>query len=324
MKKIGTLLLGFSLVFLAACGSNNKNSNNTSNVSPSSETTKFDTSKTIKVYTRDTSSGTREGFFEKIDFKEAQKKNEVLVKGAIETSGNGDMIQHIKGDEYSIGYVSLSSLDGTYNGLTYEGVEPTEANVLNGTYALTRNFNYVIRAEYDNQDKENIVKAFVAYMQTQEGKATIKANSGIIDVKATDPKWDDIKSLYPVCLKDNSSITVKFGGSTSVEKIAKALSSEFASKCGNFVPEHNHTGSGDAWKYTQGSNKNDNAKLDIAFLSREIKQDTEPCAEKTSGRICIDAIVAATNKNNPLKEINAATLKDIYSGAKTKWNEIIL
>lgn len=305
MKKrnlfMGALVMGAAAFSLASCGAE----------------------KEIKIYTRDTTSGTRDGFFTGIGLSDAKEDNTLLKEGFVEVESNGDMINAIKNDEYGIGYISLSSLEeSSLTGLKYEGVEPNEDNVLNGSYGLTRNFNYIIRNEFDSDTKKDIVNAFVAYMSTKEAKATIIANSGIVKLNKDDKSWDDIKANYPITNQDNSNITIKFGGSTSVEKIAKALSQEFASKCGNFKPEHNHAGSGDAYKFTQGEEKDSTSKLDIGFLSRELNSN-EVAASNTSGLICIDAIVAVVNNKNSLTAITANELKDIYTGVTTKWNQLI-
>jgi phosphate transport system substrate-binding protein len=280
----------------------------------------------IKVYTRDTTSGTRDGFFTNIGFDDAVKDNTVLVNGYVEVEGNGNMINSIKKDPYGIGYISLASLAGSdLKGLKYNGIEPTEGNVLNNTYSLKRNFNYAIRSEnyWVSADEKAIVKAYIAYMGTIEGKTVIAANDGIIDIRVNDPSWDDIKNLYPITQKDNSGITIKFGGSTSVQKIAEALSADFKGKCGNFVPQHNHIGSGDAYKRLQGSEKDGSNKLHIGFASREFKiNDTEPLETGTYGRICTDAIVAVVNRTNSLSEITSSQLISIYSGNISKWSEV--
>lgn len=320
MKKLqkGLFILMLGLTF-TACGNTTSSLESTG----SSNQVTFDVSKNIKVYTRDTDSGTRDGFFTKIGLKNNVKSNEGLVNDIVTTSGNGDMVLKIKNDEYSIGYISLSSLEeSSLNGLKYDGVEPTEENVLSKSYELTRNFNYITRVDFDSDEKKQIVEAYVAYLSTKEAKATIIANSGIVKINSTDKSWNDIKANYPICEKDNSNITIKFGGSTSVEKIAKALSQEFASKCGNFKPEHNHGGSGDAYKFTQGEEKDSTSKLDVGFLSRELNS-SETASENTAGLICVDAIVAVTNTKNPLKEITADDLKNIYTGTITKWSQII-
>ena len=245
----------------------------------------------IKVYTRDTTSGTRDGFFSVIGFKDAVSDNTVLVDGYLEADGNGQMITMVKGDEWGIGYISLSSYaDSGLTGLNYDGVEPTEVNVNNETYKLTRNFNYVVM-EDDESDESKLVQALVAYMGTKEGKATIQGADGIVAVNATDPNWDDIKANYPIVDEDNSGVTIKFGGSTSVEKVAKALSADFKGKAGNFIVEHNHTGSGDAYKRVQGEESTGPNKLHIGFASREFKlSGDEPLIANTYGKLCTDAI----------------------------------
>lgn len=283
-----------------------------------------DANASIKVYTRDTTSGTRDGFFTTIGFSEAKEDNEPLVEGYVEVASNGDMISAIKNDEYGIGYISLASLSTAgVTGLSFEGVAPTEANVLNSTYELTRNFNYITRSEYATTKEEQICEAFIAYLSTSDAKSTIQSKDGILAIASTDPTWDSIKANYPVCSEDNSAVTIKFGGSTSVEKIAKALSAEFALKCGNFVPEHNHTGSGDAYKRTQGTEKDGADFLNIAFASREFKADTEAAAANTSGKICIDAIVAVVNTaNKKVTNVTAKELVEMYDGTITLWSEL--
>ena len=52
------------------------------------------------------------------------------------------MINKIKNDQYGIGYISLSGLEVSgLKGLNYNGIEATEANVLDG-YTLKRPFLY--------------------------------------------------------------------------------------------------------------------------------------------------------------------------------------
>lgn len=276
----------------------------------------------IAVYTRDTSSGTRAGFMGFIGFDAAKEDDSVLVDGFI-IAGNDEIINAVQNDPYAIGYVSLSTFNPSlFKGFNFNGVEPTEANVLDGSYELARTFKYMIRDDYsvygDDADRyEEISKAYVAYIHTLEGKATIASAKGIVDLTSGD-LWDDIKSNYPVCSQDNSDLTVKFGGSDSVEKIARALSPDFSAKCGNFVPEHNHTGSSNAWKGLIGGNSaiNDGLSIHIGFLSRDFK-DSE--VAETRGVIAADAIVAVGNVNNPIDNLSGEELINIYSGEITNW-----
>ncbi len=285
----------------------------------------FDESSTISVYTRDTSSGTRAGFMGKIGFDEAEANDSVLVDGFI-IAGNSEIISAVQTDVYAIGYVSLSTLDTTlFKGLSFEGVEPTEENVLSGDYLLARRFNYMLRDDYsvygDLADEyEALAEAFVAYMGSSEGLATIKAAGGIVDVTEGQP-WATVKLDHPIVDEDNSALTVKFGGSDSVEKIAKALTADFAPKAGNFTPEHNHTGSSNAYKGLNGANSavDDALSIMVGFASREFK-DSEPA--DVTGVVATDAIVAIVNLDNPLMNITAAALKDIYSGVVTTWGDL--
>lgn len=313
MKKtlITALLLSFTAFAFLGCGTT------------ASTTATFDTSKTITVYTRDTTSGTRDAFFTGIAFTEAIADNTVLVSNYVEVDGNGSMITAIQNDIYGIGYISLSSLaDSGLHAIQFAGVEAREANVLNETYALMRPFNYITRADWTGKTTQaQIVAAFVAYMSTVDGKSTIKNHGGIVSIASTDPLWDDIKSNYPVCAQNNSAVTVLFGGSTSVEKIAEALSEEFSVKCGGFIAEHNHTGSGDGYKRTQGSEASGANAIDIGFASRDFKT-SEAVAEGTTGTLCFDAVVLVTNAaNQTIANLTAEEIKHIYQGTNTIWKD---
>lgn len=278
----------------------------------------------INVYTRDATSGTRDGFFTTIGLEEAKADNTKLVATYTEVESNGTMINAIKNDEYGIGYISLASLSGSgLKGLKYEGITPAENTVLNGSYKLTRNFNYVVRNTLVNEKERQIVEAFLAFLTTKDAMTTVKNNDGILEIPSSAPTWDSIRNNYPICNGNNSGTTIKFGGSTSVEKIAKALSAEFKTKCGNFIVEHNHTGSGDAYKRTQGSEKDGINALHIAFASREFNA-TESCASGTFGKICIDAIVVIVNEKNTVEAITAELLRSIFgvNGTIKKWSEL--
>lgn len=310
IKTIAMAIVGLSLV---GC----------TDISTSSSTSTVNDA-SIKVYTRDTTSGTRDGFFTAIGLSSAKEDNTPLVSGYIEVASNGDMISGIQNDEYGIGYISLATLESSnLKGLTYEGVEPNEDNVLNLSYGLTRNFNYIVRTEFTDTKVEEIVDAFEAFLTTVEAKTTMIGKDGILSVSASDPSWDTIKSNYPVCSEDNSAVTIKFGGSTSVEKMAKALSAEFSPLCGNFVAEHNHTGSGDAFKRTQGSEKDGANKIDIGFASREFKlTDGEAATTGSYAKMCTDAIAVVVNSANTVTNLTAAQLYSVYTGTVTKWSEL--
>lgn len=324
MKKIVLVISLFMTMGLVSCSESTTEATTATITTEATTVDEFNNSMNVQIYTRDTTSGTREAFFKGIGFSDAVEDNELLAEGFVEVDGNGSMISSVVGDEYGIGYISLSSLEESgLVGLNFEGVEPTEANVLNDTYGLKRPFMYIERDDWSGMETEqSITEAFLAYMTTIDGKATIKNKSGIIEVTSTDQLWDDIKSNYDVCTQDNSSVTILFGGSTSVESVARALSVEFSSKCGNFIPEHNHTGSGDAFVRTQGDEANGANKLHIGFASRNFK-DSELGTNGTYGQICWDAVVIVVNGvNDVVTSITAEDIKKIYQGDISTWSEL--
>ena len=329
MKNLKMLfLLGISGFMLAGC--NNANGGNGS---------EFDTSKNINLYTRDTTSGTRDGFFTKIGLESA-KTDDTKIKSTVgQTSGNSDMLVKVQNDVYGLGYASLASVvedqTGKIKSLEYEGVKASEETVLSGDYKLTRNFNYIIRNDYAEGDKKGaVVKAFAAYMFSKDGQRIMKETDGILSI--TGKGWTEVAKEYTTVLEDTTlNFEIKVGGSTSVQKMSQKLTASFTSllKSKNVKFTHNHGGSGDAYKYTQGKDKDSTQALDIAFLSRELKS-SEKAAEGTSGKMCVDAIVPVVNSKNTYSKTTANELVAMYSvngkndagadvGNFTKWSDVI-
>lgn len=283
----------------------------------------YDTTKNITVYTRDTTSGTRTGFMEAIGFAEAATSDSVLVPGFL-IKDNTAILNAMSIDEYGIGYVSLSSVNNTIKGLYFNGVAPTEANVINNTYGLKRPFMWMVRqpGDYPSETVEDIVNAFVAFLGTTDGGDIINNASAI--ALASSVTWDSIKANHDVCNQDNSAVTVRFGGSDSIQKVAEALTAAFKVKCGNFVAEHDHTGSSDAYKRTNDPAIKDTAVgKDVGFASRYFRSAELTVAETLRGQLAWDAIVAIVHLDNPLTNVTAEDLKKIYDGTFTKWSDLI-
>lgn len=307
MKKVFMILTIIILAtLLVSCKSkNNTNGNNN-----------------VQIYTRDTTSGTREAFFTSIDFTDANKDDSVLANSSLIVDGNGDMITKIRNDKNGIGYISLSSYNNNdVSGLLIDGIEPNETNVLDETYTLTRNFNYIITKNKES-DADKLAYAFQAYLNTLDAKLIIKSKGGIVDINDNLVRWESIKNDYPITLEDNSKTTLIFGGSTSVESIGKALSIDFSIKAGNFKSEHNYIGSSAAFKSTQGKHSDGSNLIHIGFLSRNFNSN-EQAIPNTSGILSIDAIVAIVNKENDLTSISKKDLKNLYNGTYLKFSEVI-
>ena len=146
----------------------------------------------INVYTRDAASGTREGFEKVVGFEDQ------LTDKANEVASNGEMATQVGSDVQGIGYVSLTT-DFAANNLhpaNYEGVEPSIETVIDGSYLLSRPFCYTTRAsgDYESDEKEQLVKAFIAFMtESTEGKEAVLSAGGIVDVDDSTP-WEELKA----------------------------------------------------------------------------------------------------------------------------------
>lgn len=160
-----------------------------------------DKTSNIKLYSRESGSGTRECFFEGIGYSAVKSEDNWESSVTVSSqSSNGSMMNAIKSDVDGIGYCSLDSLTNAtgIKGLKYEGVTASEATVIDGTYKLSRNFNYVIRGDYSDADKNRqiAVNAFVDFLSTIEGVAAIKSAGGI--VTSSNTTWASIvASKYP-------------------------------------------------------------------------------------------------------------------------------
>ena len=198
------------------------------------------------------------------------------------------------------------------------------ANVLNETYGLTRNFNYITRkpGDYSSPDVEAVVNAFIDYTFSFEGYTIMKGEHGIVEIPSDVKHWSEIASEHAIMQRTDLNLTINVGGSTSVSGMAQALTTAFSSlfPAGSTVRfNHNHTGSGDAYKNTQGGKG-----LDIGYLSREL-ESSEPAMEGTSGYMCTDAIVTIVNSENPLDNITNTQLVDMYglNGETVTWSQLI-
>lgn len=308
MRRLLIIPAIIALLALAGCSGNNDQNG-------------FEEEK-INVYTRDTSSGTRDGFMSGIGFKEASSDDSVLVSGFI-TNNNAGIMTAMTTDIAGIGYVSLSSVNDTIKALNFEGVEATEANVLNDTYGLKRPFVFMRRVDGDYQSEREyeLTLAFIAFMGSNDGADVIN-DQGATAV-SSNGNWASLVSSHPVCAIDNSDVTLNFGGSDSITRIAEALSAAFSPRCGNVNTVNNHTGSSDGFKRSQGDEKDGVNAVHIGYSSRPFRDEELSGPAETRGQLAWDAIVAIVHKDNPVDDITGDQLKRIYNGELATWGDVL-
>ena len=120
---------------------------------------------------REAGSGTRDGFESITDTEDACKYQNELTS-------TGEVIASVASNPNAIGYTSLSAVDDTVKALTVGGVAPSEATVLDGTYAIQRNFNFILS---DSTELSDAAQAFVDWATSTEASDLI-AGAGAVPV----------------------------------------------------------------------------------------------------------------------------------------------
>ena len=120
---------------------------------------------------REAGSGTRDGFESITDTEDACKYQNELTS-------TGEVIANVASNPNAIGYASLSAVDDTVKAITVGGVAPTEETVLDGTYAIQRNFNFIVS---DSTELSDPAQAFIDWATSAEA-ADLIAGAGAVPV----------------------------------------------------------------------------------------------------------------------------------------------
>ena len=131
------------------------------------------TAGTIAVIGRESGSGTRDGF-------ESITGTEDACVLAQELSSTGAVIEAVRTTPGAIGYASLSAVEGQegITVLTVGGVAPSEATVLDGSYAIQRPFVFVTKTDGELSEA---AQAFFDFA-TSTAASDLIANAGAVPV----------------------------------------------------------------------------------------------------------------------------------------------
>ncbi|MDO4487728.1 MAG: phosphate ABC transporter substrate-binding protein [Eubacteriales bacterium] len=119
----------------------------------------------IVVIGREAGSGTRGAFEELL-------KIEDECAYAQELDSTGGVLAKVAATPGAIGYVSLDVVNDTVKALALNGVEATEANIVAGSYMLSRPFVMATKGEVSAQ--KATVQTWFSYIASEEGQAVIK------------------------------------------------------------------------------------------------------------------------------------------------------
>ena len=307
MKKLtGMLLACTMLVGLMAGCSTTPTATTTTTTTAANDTTAADATTTaaadettaaaaqgltddIVVISREDGSGTRGAF---IELMGVEVKDEAGNKTDV-------MLTQVAGNKAAIGYVSLGSLNDTVKALAIDGVEATNENVKNGSYAVARPFNIATKG---TPEEGSLTADFISFILSKEGQEVI--SDGYIPV-------DDAAPAY-AGTKPSGKITV--GGSSSVTPIMEKLKEAYVALNPNATIELQQSDS------TAGMTSTIDGAYDIGMASRELK-DSEK-AELTGTQIAIDGIAVIVNPENPVSDLSQEAVRAIFTGETTNWANV--
>lgn len=261
---------------------------------------KFNSKKTISVMSREEGSGTRGAFIELFDVEQKNssgKKVDYTTEEAAITNSTSVMLTSVAGDIYSIGYVSLGSLNDSVKALKIEGVDATVSNIKNKSYKISRPFNIAVKEKLSAPAQD-----FVNFIMSSEGQKIVEKN-----------KYIAVESKSFTSNKASGKVVV--AGSSSVSPVMEKLIEAYKSVNPNARIELQTSDS------TTGVTNAANGTCDIGMASRGLKE-TEKAKGLKEITIAIDGIAVVVNKANPLVNAKIEIVRDIYMGKIQKWSEI--
>lgn len=303
MKKIAAAVMMVSMVAVTAvgCGSSNGTDTKGADANQSDATSDWDETSDVTIVSREDGSGTRGAFIELFGIEEKQDdgtKVDMTTTDAQITNNTSVMLTTVADNEYAFGYVSLGSLNDSVKALKIDGAEATAENIENGSYKVSRPFNIAVKKDLNNK----VAKDFMSFIMSTEGQKVV-ADEKYIAVA-------DVKDYAGT--KPSGSCVV--GGSSSVSPLMEKLIEAYKAVNPNASIELQTSDS------TTGMTSTIEGSYDIGMASRELKE--EEAAELEPTVIATDGIAVVVNNANPLDELSADQVKDIYVGNVSTWDEI--
>lgn len=272
---IGTLVLGLTGVGLA----------------------NFNLNQGINVISREAGSGTRGAFVELIGIEERLPNGNKVDRTTIEAmiANKTDVVLvSVAGNTYSIGYISLGSLNDRVKALNVDGVEPSQENIAAGLYKVARPFNIATKEE-----PTGVIKDFINFILSKEGQVIVSDNYiPVVDGESF--------------VSDGSSGRIVVAGSSSVSPLMEKLAEAYVAINKNADIELQTSDS------TAGMVGAIEGTADIGMASRAM---TAAELEQLNGIVIAqDGIAVIVNNDNPIDNLTAEQIRDIFIGELTSWS----
>lgn len=308
-KKLAVLVLtGIMALGMTACGgstdsgnASDTNAETDTNTEADTNAVDWDSTRDITVVSREDGSGTRGAFIELFGIqKEVDgEKVDMTTEEANITNSTSVMMSTVAQDEYSIGYISLGSLDDTVKALKIDGTEATADNIKAGTYKISRPFNIAVK-----EGLSDAAQDFINFILSTEGQEVVADNKYI--------PLDDTQAYA----SNGASGKVVVAGSSSVSPVMEKLKEAYESANSNVEIEIQISDS------TTGMQNTIDGVCEIGMASRELK-DSELEQGLTPTVIALDGIAVVVNNDNPTDDMTSDQVKSIFTGEVLTWEDAL-
>ena len=320
MKKmiLASICAAMVAVSFASCGntSTTSSSSSSSTTSSSSEESSteasssegssaeassadFDASHKINVVSREDGSGTRGAFIELMGIEQENEDGEKMDMTTVDaqiTNSTAVMMTTVAGDLYSMGYISLGSLDDSVKAVQIDGVDATVDNIISGDYTVSRPFNIIT-----GDTLSDVAQDFYNYIMSDDGQ-TIISDEGYISVSSGTFETNGAEGKITVA--GSSSV------SPVMEKLAEAYEAVNTGATVEIQTSDSTTGVTSAMEGT----------CDIGMASRALK-DSETGV--TATEIAKDGIAVIVNLDCPVDSLSVDQIMNVYVGNTTDWSSLI-
>lgn len=255
----------------------------------------------INPISREDGSGTRGAFIELFGIEtkdEEGNKIDNTTDMAEITNSTSVMLTTVQGNEYAIGYVSLGSLNDTVKALAIDGAEASVETIKDGSYKISRPFNIVTK-----ETVSEVAADFIKFIMSEQGQAVVEENGYIS--KGNEGTYEST----------GLSGKVTVAGSSSVTPVMEKLKEEYIALNPDVEIEVQQNDS------TTGVNSTIEGICDIGMASRELK-DSETAEGVTGTAIALDGIAVIVNTENPISDMEAETVRQIFTGEILDWSEV--
>ena len=255
----------------------------------------------IDVISREDGSGTRGAFIELfgVEQKDASgEKVDYTTDDAEITNSTEVMMTSVAGDKQAIGYISLGSLNDSVKAVKIDGAAATVDDIKDGSYKIARPFNIVTTGEVSD-----VAQDFINFIFSEEGQKVVEDNGYISQGN---------QGAYTASGK-SGKVTV--AGSSSVTPVMEKLAEAYKALNSDVTVEVQQSDS------TTGVTSSIEGVCDIGMASRDLKE--EETAKGAQGQvIAMDGIAVVVNNENPIDDLTAEQVKDIYVGDTTDWSAL--